>query len=94
MVDDCPLCPACGSDSLSLLGVLGRLTWLRCIQCGMGSSVEVEATCDVRLGAFGVCSSPAVTGLRFCEQHSGVARKAGSATLARMLPKIYGPAGS
>lgn len=40
MADDPITCYVCGGD-LALLGTLGRLTWLRCIQCGIEQSTTL-----------------------------------------------------
>ena len=36
-------CPACGSESLSLLGMLGNHAHLRCCHCGMDSACTIES---------------------------------------------------
>ncbi len=33
----------CCSGPLALLGQLGRLLWLRCVNCGMEQSISVNA---------------------------------------------------
>lgn len=41
---DCTRCPACHSEneSDSVLGILGRLTWVRCRYCGMQYSIDIS----------------------------------------------------
>ena len=35
------ICPMC-SGQLSMLGILGNVTWYRCIQCGMEVGLQDE----------------------------------------------------
>ena len=35
-------CPTCGSENIKLLGVMGRLRWCRCADCGMEFSKRLE----------------------------------------------------
>lgn len=36
------MCPLCESSTLVLIGTLGRLTWLRCRDCGIDLSIPAS----------------------------------------------------
>jgi transposase-like protein len=35
------MCPACETDAIIVLGILGDLAWFRCESCGMEFSIPV-----------------------------------------------------